>query len=70
MIELRNSFIRRGNPENENPDKVINILEKIIDFNEQQKGRGLKILTPKQMFNYQANIWKLFQNIWKFLVIL
>ena len=32
--------------ENENPKKVVNIVEQIIIFNEQQKGRGLKILTP------------------------
>ena len=25
------------------------LLQKILDFNEQQKGRGIKILTPKQM---------------------
>ena len=36
-------------PENENPKKVANVVDKILLFNEQQKGRGLKILTPKQM---------------------
>ena len=30
--------------------KVVNIVEKIIDFNKKQKGKGLIILTPKQMF--------------------
>ena len=30
-------------------DKVIDIKEKILDFNKQQKGQGLKILTLKQM---------------------
>ena len=35
--------------ENENPKKVVNIVEKILNFNEQQKGKGIKILTPKQM---------------------
>ena len=30
------------------PNKITNI-EKIFDFNKQQKGNGLKILTPKQM---------------------
>ena len=34
--------------ENENPKKV-NVIEKILIFNEQQNGRGFKILTPKQM---------------------
>ena len=32
-----------------NLDKVIDILEKILEFNKQQKGKGLKILTPKQI---------------------
>ena len=35
--------------ENENPKKVVNIVEKILNFNEQQKGKEIKILTPKQM---------------------
>ena len=35
--------------ENENPKKVVNIVEKTLNFNEQQKSRGLKILTPKKM---------------------
>ena len=29
-------------------NKIINIVEKTLDFNKQQ-GKGLKILTPKQM---------------------
>ena len=36
-------------PENENPKIIANIVEKILISNEQQKGRGLKILPPKQM---------------------
>ena len=31
-------------PENE---KVVNIVEKIINFDEQQKGKEIKTLTPK-----------------------
>ena len=34
---------------NENRDKIINIVEKIFNFNKQQKGTGFKILTLKQM---------------------
>ena len=42
--------------ENENPIKVINIVEKFLDLNKQENGRGrpselatrLKILTPEQ----------------------
>ena len=35
--------------ENENLKKIASIVEKILNFNEQHKGRGLKTLTPKQM---------------------
>ena len=38
--------------ENEKPDKIVNIVEKILKFNEQnQQGQGIKILTPNQMLN-------------------
>ena len=49
MTELRNSINSKGIPENENPKKVVNIVEKIIDCNKKQKGKVIKILTPKQM---------------------
>ena len=49
MIELRNSINSKEIPENENPKKVVHIVENIIDFNKKQKGKGTKILTPKQM---------------------
>ena len=36
----------------EKPDKIVNIVEKILKFNEQnQQGQGIKILTPNQMLN-------------------
>ena len=35
--------------ETENPKKVLNIAEKILNFNEQQKSKGLKTLTPKHL---------------------
>ena len=36
----------------EKPDKIENIVEKILKFNEQnQQGQGIKILTPNQMLN-------------------
>ena len=36
----------------ENPDKIVEIVEKILKFNEQnQQGQGIKILTPNQMLN-------------------
>ena len=33
LIELRNSINSKEIPENENPKKVVNIVEKIPDFN-------------------------------------
>ena len=47
FFELRNDVNKKEIPENENSDKVISIVKKILCFN--KKGRGLKILTPKQM---------------------
>ena len=49
MIGLRNIVNRKEIPEDENPKKVVKIVEKIVDFNKQQKSKGIKILTPKQM---------------------
>ena len=48
MIELRNDINRKEITENENPKKVVEIPEKVLDFNKQQKGKGIKIITPKQ----------------------
>ena len=39
MIDLRNSSNIKEIPENENQKKVVNIVEKILDFNKQQKGK-------------------------------
>ena len=34
------------------PDEIVNIVEKILKFNEQiQQGEGMKIMTPNQMLN-------------------
>ena len=36
----------------EKPDKTVEIVEKVLKFNEQnQQGQGIKILTPNQMLN-------------------
>ena len=37
----------------EKPDKILKIVEEILDFNNKQNqiGKGLKILTPNQMLN-------------------
>ena len=39
--------------ENEDPELLVEIVEKILKFNKQnqQKGQGIKILTPNQMLN-------------------
>ena len=51
MIDwFKNTVFRKESPENENPNKIVNIAENIIDFNKLEKGKGIKILTPKQMF--------------------
>ena len=65
LIDSRNNISTIEIPENKNPKKVVYIVEKILDFNKQQKGEGLrsvwaycpsdfnrkhiKTLTPKQM---------------------
>ena len=41
MNDLINATIRKEIPENENPKKVVNIVEKIFDFNKQQKAKGI-----------------------------
>ena len=46
------------NSEHENPDKVIDLFEEIPNFNKQQKEKGLKILTCKQMLQ------RLMQILW------
>ena len=43
MIELRNSINSKEISGNENTKKLVNIVEKIFDFNKKQKGKGLKI---------------------------
>ena len=42
LIELRNSINSNEIPENENPRKVVDIVEKTIYFNKNQRLTGLK----------------------------
>ena len=49
MIDLRNSIIRKKTPEGVNPNKIVNVVDKIMEFNKQQEGKGLKTLTSKRM---------------------
>ena len=60
MSDLRNSVDNKEIAGNKNPNKLIEV--KLLGFNEQQKSRGLKILTLKQMLQItpiRKNIWKL-----------
>ena len=42
-------FNRREISESKNLKKVVDFVEKILEFNKQQKDEEIKILTPKQM---------------------
>ena len=37
--------------ETERPNEIVNIVENILEFNRQQSGQGLKILTPSQILS-------------------
>ena len=37
--------------ETKNPNEIVDIVENILEFNRQQQGQGLKILTPNQILN-------------------
>ena len=39
LIDLRNAIIKTKLPENKNPNKIIDVVEKILDFNSQRKGK-------------------------------
>ena len=49
MIALSNNTNRKEIPANENQKKVVDIVEKMLNFNKQQKVKWTKILTPKQL---------------------
>ena len=49
MISSRNVVNRKEIPKNEKPDKVINTVDEILNFDKQQEGSELKKLTPEQM---------------------
>ena len=49
LIDIKNAIIRKEIFEHDNPNKTIDIVEKILDFNIQQKDKEIKILTAKQM---------------------
>ena len=49
MIDFWNDIFEKKIPEDEDPNKMNTIVEKILNFRKQQKLRELKILTPKKM---------------------
>ena len=49
LIKLMEDMSINEIPENENPKKVLNIVEKIFNFGDKQKVKGIKISLPKQM---------------------
>ena len=49
MIDLKSAIIKKEIPENKNANKIADIVEQILDFNKQQKVKGIKRLTLKQM---------------------
>ena len=54
MIDLKNEIKKMSDNEIEieKPDKIVDIVEKIVEFNWQnQEENGLKILTPDQMIS-------------------
>ena len=54
LSDLKNAIkkMSENKIEIEKPNKIVDIVEKIIDFNKQnQEGQGLKILTPEQMLS-------------------
>ena len=53
LINLKSDVIRKTIPENEKPEKVTDIVEKMLSFNKQQIDKELKVLTPKQMLQRQ-----------------
>ena len=46
LVNLINSIIKKEIPENKNLNEIIDIVKIFLDFNNQQKGKGFKILTP------------------------
>ena len=47
--EIKN--MSKQEKETEDPDEIVNLVENILEFNRQQQGQGLKILTPNQMLS-------------------
>ena len=53
LIDLENEIEKMSEDqiEIEKPYEIVDTVEKILEFNRQQQGKGLKNLTPNQMLN-------------------
>ena len=53
LSDLKNEIKKMSKEERkiEKPDKIVEIVEEILKFNEQQEGKGLKILTPNEILS-------------------
>ena len=44
-------MLKNDKLKNEENEKIIDVVEKILEFDRQKQGQGLKILTPNQMLS-------------------
>ena len=54
LIDLKKEIegMNKQEKENDDPDVIINIVKKILEFNrQQQQGQGFKMLTPNQVLS-------------------
>ena len=54
LIDLKKEIegMNEQEKENDDPDVIINIVKKILEFNrQQQQGQGFKMLTPNQVLS-------------------
>ena len=56
MIDLRNATIRKETPENENPNKIVDIVGKIFDFNKQMLQKLPIVLAQLRAGNTSENV--------------
>ena len=49
MTDFWNNIFEEEIPEDEDPNKMNTVVEKILNFRKQQNLRELEILTPKKM---------------------
>ena len=51
MIEIKKDINIKKTLQNENPNKSVNIFEKILDFNKKQKGNGLPRMSASRLLD-------------------